>query len=112
VPLLLLDEQLRAATGILFHWKMFVLVCVLIACVFVYRPFCRVCPLGAIYGLFHKVAVLGMAVDRSKCGGCSGCKTTCPMDTECTSSACIRCGRCVKNCPTDAVKYTVMGKER
>ena len=38
-----------------------------LACVFIYRAFCRfLCPLGAIYGLSAKIAVVGVKVGAPK----------------------------------------------
>lgn len=110
IPLVLLNDQLHDAVGMLFNWKIFILACMLIACTFIRRPFCRICPLGAIYGLFNKISVVGMAVDGSRCTRCGICTSGCPMQTECYAKACIRCGQCAKDCPTKAVKYTVLGK--
>ena len=108
VPLMLLDARLRDAVGILHSWKIFLALCMIIACAFIYRPFCRICPLGAIYGLFNKIALVGMAVDENKCTNCGGCKRSsigCPMQTYCTSNGCIRCGKCTKKCPSAAIKF-------
>ena len=46
--------------NILFTRKFVIMVAILLACVFFYRAFCRfLCPLGAIYGLFARVSILG-----------------------------------------------------
>ena len=50
--------------GVLFTRKLVILIVILAACVFIYRAFCRfLCPLGAIYGLFARVALIGVRVD-------------------------------------------------
>lgn len=50
-----------------------------LACVFIYRAFCRfLCPLGAIYGLFAKIAVVGVKVEAPKCTSCGRCTAQCP----------------------------------
>ena len=57
--------------NILFTRKFVIMVAILLACVFFYRAFCRfLCPLGAIYGLFARVSILGVKVEKSKCTNC------------------------------------------
>lgn len=108
IPLLLANEDLRAAAGLLFDWKVLVLVVILVASVLVPRPFCRyLCPLGALYGLFNKVGFYRMRVDGERCVGCGRCDRACPMEVDVrrnpNSPECIRCGECRKVCPTDAI---------
>ena len=64
--------------GVLFTRKLVILIVILAACVFIYRAFCRfLCPLGAIYGLFARVALIGVRVDAGKCTGCGRCVARC-----------------------------------
>ena len=52
--------------NILFTRKFVIMVAILLACVFFYRAFCRfLCPLGAIYGLFARVSILGVKVEKA-----------------------------------------------
>ena len=92
--------------GLLFTRKFLILVLVLTACVFVYRAFCRfVCPLGAIYGLFARIALLGVRVDASSCTGCGACVRNCPMDIRRVGDhECIHCGICMDRCPEKAIR--------
>ena len=63
------NADMYAMLGPMFTWK-FALFCALfVACVFIYRAFCRFfCPLGAIYGFFNKIALLGVnALDLPGC---------------------------------------------
>lgn len=78
---------------------------VALAAVFIYRPFCRfICPMGAFYSLFNKVAVFGMKVDRRKCTACQLCVRSCLMDCrQVGDRECIACGKCRKVCPTQAI---------
>ena len=91
--------------GLLFTGKIILLVIALTACAFVYRAFCRfVCPLGAIYGLFARIALLGVKLDETACSGCGVCVRTCPMDIRRVGDhECIHCGRCVAVCPEKAI---------
>lgn len=109
ILLALHDGMLRAQLGGLFLWKFFVLIWVLIACLIIWRPFCKyLCPLGAIYGFFNRVSLYRMDLDESKCVHCGACQKVCRMCVDPSktpnSAECIRCGDCVKKCPTEAIK--------
>ncbi len=93
--------------GGLFTWKFAVLVVILLASVFMYRPFCRfVCPLGAIYGFFNKIALLGVKVEKNKCVDCGLCVAHCKMDIKHVGDhECINCGECISVCPTKAIVW-------
>ncbi|MDO5456703.1 MAG: 4Fe-4S binding protein, partial [Eubacteriales bacterium] len=66
---------------ILFTRKFVILMVIATCCVFCYRSFCRfICPLGAIYGMFNKLALIGMKVDESRCNACGACVRSCQMD--------------------------------
>lgn len=101
------NSGLFAMLGGLFSWKLALMLSALVACVFVYRAFCRfLCPLGAIYGLFAKAAFIGVTVDPPKCIGCDRCVKQCPMDVKRVGDhECIHCGRCAACCPTDAIGW-------
>lgn len=108
IPLVLLKESLRSTIGFLFYWKFAILIALLLFSMFVYRPFCKyLCPLGGIYGLFNKVSILRLRLDKESCVGCNKCGSICPMQVEPNkipdSKECIRCGKCTSVCPTDAL---------
>ena len=110
LPLAVADEGIRAALGVLFSWKLAVLLSVAILSVLFYRPFCKwLCPLGAFYALLNKVSLIGMKVDGQKCVSCGKCAKACKMDVDVTKTPdhteCIRCGMCVKACPVEAVSF-------
>ena len=120
LPLLLhpANGDLRALVGGTFLWKAVVLAAVLVLCVFVFRPFCRfLCPLGALYGLFAKIALLGVRIDRDKCIDCGACVKVCPVDTKAVGDReCVHCCRCVSVCAHGAIsvkagKITLLGPE-
>jgi len=106
-PLLIANENLRAAAGWLFSWKALVTVSVVALSVFKYRPFCRfLCPLGAIYSLFNRFALVGVRVDEEKCIHCGRCTRPCGMDVrEVNDRECLRCGDCIPRCPTHAIRW-------
>jgi ferredoxin-type protein NapH len=114
IPLVLMNESLREAAGWLFTWKTVLAAVFIIWSVFMFRPFCRfVCPLGAIYSFFNKVAIFGIHVDESKCTRCGACTASCKMDTLAVNDReCIRCGECLKTCRFGALSTGIAGKER
>lgn len=92
--------------GGLFTWKMIVALVLVGLCVFLYRGFCRfICPLGAFYGLFSRVALIGVRVDCGRCTGCGKCVRECPMDIRHVGDhECVSCGKCISACPTKAIE--------
>ena len=109
IPLVLLDGRLQNAVGLLFAWKVAVLVLLILLSIKIFRPFCRfLCPLGALYSLFNRISVVHIHVDKSKCNKCGDCNRACPMHAGGTESAeCIRCGACVKKCPQHAMCWSM-----
>lgn len=109
IPLVLMNENLRAAVGFLFKWKVAILVGILLFSIIIYRPFCRyICPLGAIYGVFNKISFVRYSVDGSKCTKCGVCQKNCKLNIKVyenpNSIDCIRCGSCKDGCPAKAIK--------
>lgn len=108
IPLLLKNEGLRQSIGVLFHWKLFVLVMILLLSMFIYRPFCKyLCPLGAFYALFNRFSLYRLTVDKGQCVDCKACEKACKMGVEVTkninSPECIRCGACMDACPKGCI---------
>ena len=109
VPLVLLNVGgLELQLGALFFWKLFLLLDVLGASLWVYRPFCKyLCPLGAIYGLMNRVSLVRLRCDSARCTHCGACARACPMQADPSrdpdDAECIRCGRCVGCCPAGAL---------
>lgn len=106
-PLTILNPELRQGLGFIFLWKSFILVSVVTAAVFIYRPFCRfICPLGAWYSLFNHLSFLGIQVEEDKCTHCNACIKVCKMDCHKVGDReCINCGECAKICPTHAISF-------
>ena len=93
--------------GPLFTWKFMLMVSILVGSVFIFRLFCRfICPLGALYGLFNKLSVFGVKVEKSKCTDCGLCLNHCKVDIkEVGDQECISCGECIGVCPTKAIRW-------
>lgn len=116
VPLVLLNEGLRAAIGWLYAWKVLLLVIIVLLSIVVYRPFCRyLCPLGAIYGFFNPIALYRYRIDADRCTQCGACQKVCKMDIPVyqkpNSMDCIRCGDCVRACPHKAIQNNLGAKK-
>lgn len=110
IPLSILNPSIRAGLGKLFSLKFMILLVTILLSIFTFRPFCKwICPLGAIYGLFNKIALVNLNFDRDKCISCGKCKKACKMDIDVrkdqNSPECIRCGMCIDSCPVDALCY-------
>lgn len=111
IPLTLLNPSLRSGLGLLFSWKVFVLVAVAVWAIKVYRPFCRyLCPLGAVYSLFNPIALYRFEVNQDSCTKCGACRKACPMDLPVheipNNLECIRCGKCLKACKNHSLHST------
>ncbi len=93
--------------GFIFSWKFLLLIAFIVGSIFIFRFFCRFfCPLGAIYGFFNKIALIGVKLDRSKCIDCGMCIQTCQMDIKHVGDhECINCGACISVCPTKAISW-------
>ena len=101
------NDALRALTGPLFAWKLSLLAGILCACVFLYRAFCRfLCPLGALYSLMSRLALLGVRVDPARCTDCGACVRVCKLDIRAVGDReCVHCGDCIGVCPAGAISF-------
>ena len=113
-PLTIMQEKLRPLIGVLFSWKVAMLIVIVTICVFAYRGFCRfLCPLGAIYSFFQPVSFFGVQVDEAKCIHCDACIRNCKMDVKkVCDRECIQCGECIQHCPVDAINIGVRKKDK
>ncbi|WP_246473222.1 4Fe-4S binding protein [Treponema parvum] len=114
LPLMLMNETLRSALGLLFSWKMSVAIVFVVWSVFMFRPFCRFfCPLGAAYSFFNKIAVFGIKRDDTKCTHCNACTLGCQMDTlNVNDRECIRCNECIARCRFGALNIVTLGQNK
>jgi len=93
---------------------------VLIASVFVYRPFCYlVCPVGLLTWLLEYVSIFRVRLDRAKCDNCKKCilKSPCPsvkaiVDGDTLRPDCHACGVCIDACPKDALEFGIWKKAK
>ncbi|MDR3231295.1 MAG: 4Fe-4S binding protein [Synergistaceae bacterium] len=116
-PLLLANPSLRDAIGWLFVLKMSIAVMTIVGCLAIYRFFCRyMCPLGAFYGLFNKIAVYRIRLEEGNCVGCGACSRSCKMAVDPSrapnSPECIRCGDCVRACRFSALDAGFFERKR
>lgn len=108
IPFSISNEYIRGLLGGLFTWKMFLLIVIIISSIITYRPFCKfVCPLGAFYSFFNKIALNRYTIDMNHCIRCGKCADICLMNidpvTETNSVECIHCNKCKNICPTSAI---------
>ncbi len=101
------NSDLFGGLGALFTWKTVLLFAFVTAAIFIYRFFCRfLCPLGALYGLFNRFALLGVKLDKNKCTDCGLCVAHCKMDIRRVGDhECINCGECIAVCPAHAISW-------
>jgi ferredoxin-type protein NapH len=115
LPLLLLQPHLRSTLGLLFVGKMAVLLLFMVWSVLSSRPFCRVmCPLGAFYGLFSRVQLVRLHLDKQRCTNCEACHAVCPMEVKFNENPhdpeCISCMACMsKACQHNAISVEIGG---
>lgn len=108
IPLVLLNRSLRSAIGWLYVWKNALLLITIFLSILIYRPFCKyLCPLGAVYSVFHPISIFQYRVDKKKCTNCGACARICKMQVDPVQNPnhpeCIRCGLCKKICPEGAI---------
>ena len=101
------NENMLGMLGPLFTWKFLLMVIFLVGSVFIYRFFCRFfCPLGALYGLFNRLSLVGVKLEREACTDCGLCVGKCKMDIRRVGDReCIQCGECISACPTGAIQW-------
>ncbi|MBR2707186.1 MAG: redoxin family protein [Mogibacterium sp.] len=99
------NESFFGMLGAFFTAKFVILMIIGLACVFCYRSFCRfLCPLGAIYGMFNRIALTGVKVDADRCTHCGACAMKCRMDIRHVGDReCISCAECVDVCSQGAI---------
>jgi len=82
---------------------------VLIASLFIYRPWCRfLCPFGLIGWVVEQVSLLRPRINREVCKECKLCVKACPTQAMADfyegkrlHADCFACGACIAACPRD-----------
>jgi polyferredoxin len=86
----------------------FVFLALVIASVFIYRPFCRfLCPYGVFLSLASILSRFGL-VRTDACVDCGKCEKTCPTREAGRTDLkqeCYLCYRCKDICPENAIMY-------
>ena len=81
-------------------WKMCLLGVFLAAMLLTYRPWCRICPLGLIFGWFNRFSAIFLKFDPVSCTSCKVCHKLCDIrikpENNPVSSSCIRCLECTR----------------
>jgi len=108
LPLITLNPWMQGVIGVLFFWKLGILIFIVLLSIVIFRPFCKyICPLGAIYAMFNKVSLFRYRVSKEKCVDCKVCNKACEMNispyTQTNHPECIRCGDCKKACKFGAI---------
>ena len=103
----LFQPELRSMMQEWWWLKQGILVATLVAMVFWRRPFCGViCPLGAIFSLFHRYSAWDIRWQEENCVHCMWCVEHCPQGIdpryEVNGHKCVGCLECQK-CPYDAI---------
>lgn len=116
IPLVAQNPSLQKIVGLLFGWKLSILLLILFLSILIYRPFCKyLCPLGAIYGIFNRFSLYHYEIDEAKCTKCGLCSKACGMGVTVyekpNSAECIRCGKCKSACPTGAISSCMVKKK-
>ena len=89
------------------------LVGLLLASLFVYRPWCHLfCPFGLVGWLVEKISIFKIQVNYETCIACEACARACPstvmngiLKQETVIPDCFACGTCLKVCPTQSIHF-------
>jgi polyferredoxin len=112
LPLLTANGFLRGLLSAQTVLKVAIAVVLLFLAAPIYRFFCRaLCPLGAFYSLFNRIALVKMRCDREKCVSCGNCRAACQIKIDPAKQPnapeCVRCGMCKNACTAGALQYGV-----
>jgi polyferredoxin len=86
---------------------------ILIASLFIYRPWCHCfCPFGLVGWIFEKVSLYKINVTYETCIACEQCAKACPstvmaaiLKQNHTIPDCFACGTCINTCPTKSIRF-------
>ncbi|NPV46117.1 MAG: 4Fe-4S dicluster domain-containing protein [Armatimonadetes bacterium] len=85
----------------------------LIAGLFVYRPWCTFfCPFGLVSWLSERLALARVRINHDTCIHCKACERACPTHSMAGLRArrpfaqdCFACGACLRTCPVGALRW-------
>jgi len=90
---------------------------VLLASLFLYRPWCHFfCPFGLVGWLVEKISLVKISVNYETCIACQKCAAACPStvmgailrrDTK-TIPDCFACYACREVCPTGSIRFSTL----
>jgi len=86
---------------------------ILIASLFIYRPWCHFfCPFGLIGWLVEKFSLYKIKVNYDTCIACGECSKACPSEAmeailkqNRVTPDCFSCGSCLNACPTKSIEF-------
>ncbi|MDY6787955.1 MAG: 4Fe-4S binding protein [candidate division WOR-3 bacterium] len=114
---ILMQPMLINSIGFFFTLKYMFLIVFIAGSITMKRFFCvTLCPIGAIYGLFNRISLLKINVQKdaakpNACTECNNCRNHCPMDIAIYRNAahfdCIRCMKCIDVCPNGSVSSNI-----
>lgn len=113
-PFKIFNPAVLTATGIAF------IALILIAALFVYRPWCHFfCPFGLVGWGIEKISVYKIKVDYKTCIACRACAKACPstvmeaiLTRQKTIPDCFACGTCLEVCPTKSIHFEAGKREK
>lgn len=108
-------DNISTLTTVMGYLAIGVFIFYLLTTSFIRRMWCRLCPMGAILGLFNRFSFLSLRKEGKRCTKCGVCQRSCPVQVtevyeekkkvKIASSDCTLCFRCVEMCPEkDALK--------
>lgn len=93
-----------------------IFICILLlASLFIYRPWCHFfCPFGLVGWLVEKASLVKISVNYETCIACQKCATACPSTVmgailrrnKITIPDCFACYTCREVCPTDSISFS------
>ena len=96
-------------------WAVITAVAVLIASVWVYRPWCSFfCPFGLVSWVAERIAITKPRVNLKTCIDCLRCERACPNFSiqglrrgRKAPQDCFACGTCIRVCPVNAIRWHI-----
>lgn len=83
------------------------------------RLYCNtICPVGTLLGLFAKISLFKLKIDKTECEGCGVCEKVCKSECinfdekEIDFSRCVACFNCIDICPSEVISYQSIWNEK